>query len=160
MAQFEEKPARDLVNRLIESFGGQDTQGVVPFVRLWHTIVGPDAAAHSRVIDIRNGAVVVGVDHPAWIQRMHLQRDKTVKVINRQFPDLRVRYIHFVVVDDLDRDRPPAGRDLEQPPPIEPVPRQPERTKPDKSTGEAAADDELQRDLDSLRRAIERRRSD
>lgn len=167
MAEYESKKAADLVSRLVDSFGGTDEYGVVPFVRRWSEIVGADIAAHSRVVDIRNGALLVGLDHPAWVQRLHMQKTQVLRTINRRFPEIPVRYLHFVVVDDLQRDQ---YRSFDEENPSEPS-TQDERVKPpepdlqatpedDEGRGSATEDEDFQRHLESLRRAIEARDSD
>lgn len=99
---MEERSARDVVTRFIDSLGFRDTSGVVPFVRQWPDIVGRDQAAHSRVADIHNGALLIEVDHPAWLQRLHFDRERIVARINARFPKLGVRNLHFRVVAALD----------------------------------------------------------
>jgi len=164
MAEFESKKAGDLVSRLVDAFGGADEYGVVPFVRRWSEVVGTDIAAHSRVVDLRNGALLVGVDHPAWVQRLHMQKARVLQTIRRRFPQIPVRYIHFVVVDDLTRDIPHG--DI-------PEDDRPERSeRPEKRSngddgartvdpeGTAADDQDFQQHLEGLRRALEERDSD
>lgn len=102
MARYGESNAKDLIARFIDSIGIHDEQGVVPFVRSWPSIAGRDVAAHSQVLDIKNGALIVGVDHPAWLQRLHMDRDRIVARVKREFPTLGVRYLHMTVVDHLD----------------------------------------------------------
>lgn len=101
MAFSGERSAKDVVARFIESIGIHDPDGVIPFVRAWPSIVGTDNAAHSQILEVRNGAVRVGVDHPAWLQRLHLQQEQIVTTIQHRFPALEVRYVHFIVVDDV-----------------------------------------------------------
>lgn len=101
MGQSGESNARELITRLINSIGARDDQGIVPFVTDWSRIVGADLAAHSRVLDVRNGAVVVGLDHPAWLQTMHFKQEKIVATIQRSYPSLDVRYLHMTVIDSL-----------------------------------------------------------
>ncbi len=105
MAGYGESSARDLIARFIDSIGIRDEKGIVPFVRAWPDIVGNDLAAHSQVLDIKNGAVLVGLDHPAWLQRMHMDRTRIVRLIQRRFPALDVRYLHMTVVDRLEPAR-------------------------------------------------------
>lgn len=160
MAEYESKKAGDLVSRLVDAFGGTDETGFVPFVRRWSEIVGTDIAAHSRVLDLRNGSLLVGVDHPAWVQRLHMQKAQTLKTIRRRFPQIPVRYIHFVVIDDLRRGIPPAE---ESPNDSEARPTGKTdaiRASREEKTVSAADDEAFQRQLEDLRRALEARESD
>ena len=37
---------------------------------LWPQIVGPDIAAHAQPTALRNGNLIVTVDHPVWLQEL------------------------------------------------------------------------------------------
>lgn len=102
MEGFNESSARELVLRLVNSLGAKDEKGIVPFVAAWPRIAGTDFAAHSRVLDVRNGSVRIGVDHPGWLQRMHMEQRKIVASIQRKFPDLGVKTLHFTIVSSLE----------------------------------------------------------
>lgn len=163
MAEYESKKAGDLISRLVDSFGGTDEYGVVPFVRRWPEIVGADIAAHSRVVDLKNGALLVGLDHPAWVQQLHMQKARVLRTIKRRFPELPVRYIHFVVVDDLQRDIRLKGGENDggtETSNERAGPRTFRRRDHEEEAVSAGDDEEFQRSLEGLRREIEERRSD
>jgi hypothetical protein len=101
MDNYEPNSARELINRFINSIGARDETGVVPFVQAWPKIVGQDKAAHSQVLDVKNGTVLIGVDHPAWLQRMHMDRTRIVARIQQDFPSLNARNLAFTIVNEL-----------------------------------------------------------
>ncbi|HUJ72312.1 MAG TPA: DUF721 domain-containing protein [Verrucomicrobiae bacterium] len=37
---------------------------------LWADIVGPDIARHARPVSLRDGLLVVAVDHPVWLAEL------------------------------------------------------------------------------------------
>jgi predicted nucleic acid-binding Zn ribbon protein len=37
---------------------------------LWPEIVGADIAKHAQPVSLRNGLLVVAVDHPVWLQEL------------------------------------------------------------------------------------------
>ena len=37
---------------------------------LWREIVGADIADHAQPVSLRNGVLVVTVDHPIWLQEL------------------------------------------------------------------------------------------
>ena len=37
---------------------------------LWQQIVGADVAHHAQPVSLRNGILVVAVDHPIWLQEL------------------------------------------------------------------------------------------
>ncbi|MFO8042047.1 MAG: DUF721 domain-containing protein [Alkalispirochaeta sp.] len=101
MDNYEPNSARELINRFINTIGARDETGVVPFVQAWPKIVGQDKAAHSQVLDVKNGTVLIGVDHPAWLQRMHMDRTRIVARIQQDFPSLNARNLAFTIVNEL-----------------------------------------------------------
>ncbi|MFP4153175.1 MAG: DUF721 domain-containing protein [Alkalispirochaeta sp.] len=102
MGSYGEHSAKDLIARFVESIGIHDEIGVVPFVRAWPRIAGADLAAHSQILDIRNGALLLGVDHPGWLQRINMERRRIIAAVQREFPALEVRYLHLTVIERLD----------------------------------------------------------
>lgn len=101
MDNYEPNSARELIHRFINTIGARDETGVVPFVQAWPKIVGQDKAAHSQVLDVKNGTVLIGVDHPAWLQRMHMDRTRIVARIQQDFPSLNARNLAFTIVNEL-----------------------------------------------------------
>ncbi|MFP4373030.1 MAG: DUF721 domain-containing protein [Spirochaetaceae bacterium] len=81
--------------RLHNITGGEE---YVAFFKSWHRIVGTDIAAHTRVTDIRNGALKVEVDHPGWMQMLQMRKDEIVRKVGVTYPQLEVRNIHMRLV--------------------------------------------------------------
>jgi hypothetical protein len=167
MANFEASSARDLINRFINSIGARDETGVVPFVQAWPRIVGRDKAAHSQVLDVKNGIVLVGVDHPAWLQRLHMDSRRIVEQIRRDFPSLNARTVAFSIVEELthswkgESDDPTADDAISE---DREVPGSEDSTDTQNGSSDvpsvssapsAAEDDSFQKKLADLKRAIE-----
>jgi hypothetical protein len=164
MGSYGEHSARDLIARFVESIGIHDEIGVVPFVRAWPRIAGADLAAHSQILDIKNHALLLGVDHPGWLQRINMERRRIIAAVQREFPSLEVRYLHLTVVDRLDPSVRPSVDEGTVPDTVETV-------RPDTGDSVASAagsddkpdapdagdDQEFQRYLERLGKAIERK---
>ncbi len=73
----------------------------VAFYRSWEQIVGQDLASHTNLTEIRNNAVCVEVDHPAWMQMVQLRQDAILKAIQTRFPALEVRSLQLRLVETL-----------------------------------------------------------
>lgn len=163
MGRSEESNAKDLISRFIESIGIHDTEGVVPFVRTWPQIAGRDAAAHSQILDIANGAILVGVDHPAWLQKLHMDRDTIIARVRREFPDLHVRYLHFTIVDTLEftPDRPgePEPNEIETKTVADDTPSVQKKQTESVPVDRAEDDEVFQQHLKNLKDALEQNRS-
>jgi hypothetical protein len=53
------------------------------------------AVAHSRVADLDQGLLVIEVDHPGWKQILLTKQRQLLGVVQRRFPDLKIRGISF-----------------------------------------------------------------
>jgi len=78
--------------------GGEE---YVAFFRSWQNIVGVDLASHTRVADIKNNALVVEVDHPGWMQMLHMKKDRILRDIKKRFPQLGITTLHMKLVQEL-----------------------------------------------------------
>lgn len=86
--------------------GGEE---YVAFFKSWHRIVGTDLAAHTRVTDIRNGALKVEVDHPGWMQMLQMRKDEVIRKVARQYPQLEVTNLHMRLVTAFSGPGPGTG---------------------------------------------------
>lgn len=98
--------AADLVSAFFRSVGINDEKGYSAFFSRWESIVGTDLAAHSRVVDVKNGSIVVQFDHPGWMQVFHASNQKILKRINEAFPKIEAKTIHMRLVESLADDAP------------------------------------------------------
>ena len=73
----------------------------VAFYRSWEQIVGQDLASHTNLTEIRNNAVCVEVDHPAWMQMVQMRQADILKAIQTRFATLDVRSLQLRLVESL-----------------------------------------------------------
>ncbi len=55
------------LDRVAARLGGGSARGLGALYERWEEVVGPGAAAHARPGALRQGRLVVEVDHPAWV---------------------------------------------------------------------------------------------
>jgi predicted nucleic acid-binding Zn ribbon protein len=77
-------PAPDVLGRL---FAG------------WEQVVGPDVAAHARPVSLRDGVLLLSVDHPAWATQLgYLRSDLLARIGaaigSETVTELRIRVAH------------------------------------------------------------------
>jgi hypothetical protein len=65
------------------------------FFESWRSVVGERLAAHSRVVDLDKGILIVEAEHPGWIQLLQLRQTKALEALSKRFPDLAFRGIAF-----------------------------------------------------------------
>ena len=71
-------PASELVPEVMKKLGlEQRLQQSQVFFR-WTEIVGTDIAHHAQPVSLRNGLLVVSVDHPVWLQELSLYHKKLI----------------------------------------------------------------------------------
>lgn len=66
----------------------------------WKETVGPKISAHSKVIDLAKGNLIVEVDHSGWSQQILLDKRRIVQALSRAFTDLEIRNIVIRVVSE------------------------------------------------------------
>lgn len=118
-------------------------------VRGWKETVGAKIAAHSKVIDISKGNLIVEVDHPGWSQQIVLDKRRIVQTISRMFPDLEFRNIVIRVVSEC--------KEPYRPEPVvvgEGIPRSGSEKGPEAGDGTEGADVAIREDMDDELKAV------
>jgi hypothetical protein len=87
--------AEAILKKLFGRYVDQDDEGLIGFFSQWQGLVGTDLAAHADPVDIKNGALYLEVDHPAWLQRLHAKQADILKAIQGRFPDLGIEQLYF-----------------------------------------------------------------
>ena len=57
--------------------------------------IGEKLYAHSSVIDVKNGILLVEADHPGWIQLLHTYQNYIITGLKRNIPELNVQSVVF-----------------------------------------------------------------
>ena len=59
--------------------------------------IGERLAGNTRVIDLKNGVLLVEADHPGWIQYLRMYQKFIIKGLNMNLPDLKITSLAFRV---------------------------------------------------------------
>lgn len=94
------RKASDVITALFSGLEQESLNRSNNLVRGWKETVGPKIAAHSKVIDLAKGNLIVEVDHPGWSQQILLDKKRIVQTISKNFPDLEFRNIVIRVVSE------------------------------------------------------------
>lgn len=65
-------PIRAAVDRLLQVRGLEQTAVLADVTAVWDEVAGPEAAPHVSPRTLRDGELVVEVDHPAWATQVQL----------------------------------------------------------------------------------------
>ena len=63
-------PASQLVPLAMKRLGLEQRLQQSQVFYLWPTIVGAEIARHAQPVSLRNGNLIVAVDHPVWLQEL------------------------------------------------------------------------------------------
>lgn len=91
--------ASDLINDFFDQ--NSQAQKVIPMLSTWSKVVstiknnGLQLADHSRVVDFKNGTILVEADHSAWIQILQINKKYILVGLNRNLPQLKINNIVF-----------------------------------------------------------------
>lgn len=108
MKSFIDEPLRfsQIVNEIFPNLRISDMENSVRMLDTWKTILSSinsrhcntvNMADHSRVVDLKNGVLLVEVDHPGWIQMIQLHKKRILYLIHQKLPSLSVNTLAFRV---------------------------------------------------------------
>ena len=143
------RTAGEVLSRLFESIEQENFEQANQFIKSWKAVVGERIAAHSRVIDVNKGVLVVEVDHPGWSQQLILCKKRILRELSCQFPELAIKTLSIRVAtvckSSYVRQDTPVGSGISRATPEEPVPEL-----------DTSLDDPLQDVLEKLRNSIKK----
>ena len=59
--------------------------------------IGQRLAGNTRVVDLKNGVLLVETDHPGWIQYLNIYKNFILKGLKMALPDLKISSLAFRV---------------------------------------------------------------
>jgi hypothetical protein len=128
------------------------------FFSSWSTIVGDRLAAHSRIVDVDKGLLVIEAEHPGWIQLLQMRQTGILENVARRFPELSLRGIVFRVTGQggtsIARGVAPSPAGAEETPEAAIDPAEEENTPNEPYEGAGKGDPEFQKLFESLKRTM------
>jgi predicted nucleic acid-binding Zn ribbon protein len=87
------KKIGDLLKEYLKEMGWLSGNPYEPLFKGWKDIAGEALAAHSRLIDVQNGMLLVEVDHPGWLQMLQLRKTPLLEAARRAAPGTSIEGI-------------------------------------------------------------------
>lgn len=147
--------AGDLLRRLFENQDFSKGERYASLFTSWSSMAGRDIAAHSHVADVRNGVVLVEVDHPGWMQLLQMKQERVLKAMQSAYPELEIHALRYRIVTD--RSHRPPEKEAEPPRKEPDTPQEPHPRDDRDSEPTAHHDQAFQSLLNRLGESIRRR---
>ncbi len=88
-------PIGDIVKTVFAQLEKEKSFSKEDIEQRWKTLVGAQAAKHTRPAALRKGALTVFVDSSGWLQQLTLQKRKILKQLKSQFGKDKISALHF-----------------------------------------------------------------
>ena len=76
--------AGELVDKLLQGLGLDERLQQYKALIVWSDVVGPQIAARTRPIRIRDNILEINVDQAAWMQQLQLMKPKILARLNAE----------------------------------------------------------------------------
>ena len=96
----------DIINSAFKNISQADYKKSNDIINIWEKVLlriksnsnpneGRNLATHSRVIDFKNGILLVEVDHPGWIELLQLHKKYIITGLNMENKLVKVESLAF-----------------------------------------------------------------
>lgn len=97
---------KQIIDKSFSNISYEDMSRAVTLYDSWKTVVqkitsernpsvGHNLAAHSRVVDLKNGVLLVEADHPGWIELLQLYKKFILKGLQKSEKKVRIETLAF-----------------------------------------------------------------
>lgn len=96
----------DVISRTINNICLEDVQQSNSVITAWNKVLlriksysnpneGRNLADHTRVVDFKNGILLIESDHPGWIELLQLHKSFILKGLNMSMPQLKINTLAY-----------------------------------------------------------------
>lgn len=101
----------NIVNRIFTNMDSGVTENALRIYSAWEKILlrikppagsvtgnpntGRNMADHSRVVDLKNGMLLVETDHPGWTELIQFHKNYILRGFQMEFPELKIHSMAF-----------------------------------------------------------------
>jgi hypothetical protein len=94
------RKASDIVNQFFSGISVSDIDDANQVIDIWKKTVGEKIAAHSRILDVEKGSLIVEVDHSGWSQQIIFKKKSIVWAFSQSFPQFGINTIQIRVISE------------------------------------------------------------
>ena len=99
---------RQVVNKVVSGMNLENSQRAFTVLDGWKKVLlriksntnpneGQKLTEHTRVIDLKNGILLVEVDHPGWMSLLQFHKNYILRGLNLDMPNLKIKNIGFTL---------------------------------------------------------------
>ena len=105
----------EVVEQLLKGLGLDERLQQYRAMIIWDEVVGPQIAARTRPIRIREGILEINVDQPTWMQQLQRMKPKILARLNAELTDSTIKDLYLKrgkikVKTEKTAEPPPAWR--------------------------------------------------
>jgi len=91
------KKIGDLLREYMKERGWSAGNPYDPLFLDWRRVAGDGLAAHTKLVDVQKGILLVDVDHPGWLLMAQLRKAGLLEAARRAAPGADIGGIRFRV---------------------------------------------------------------
>ena len=88
-----------VIHKLFDQFHTKETGRQEKIQRLWQTVVDAATIRHTKLIDFKEGTLIVHVDSWAWLYQMNLKKANILKRVQEDIPEIQNIFLKIGKVD-------------------------------------------------------------
>ncbi len=103
---YEIKEFSSILGGVFENLDSQNARKASDAFSVWRKVLlgiksstnpneGANLAAHSRIVDLKNGVLLIEADHPGWIELLQLRKQFILKGLSFYAKDMQVETLAF-----------------------------------------------------------------
>lgn len=95
--------AQQVINNIFQNIKVSDMQQENDISNVWEETIqkiynyGPKLAGHTKIIDLKNGILLIETDHPGWNQILNNFKDFILKGLKMKIKDVEINSLAFKV---------------------------------------------------------------
>lgn len=64
-------------------------------IKAYNPNEGQNLVSHSRIVDLKNGILLIEADHPGWIELLQMRKKYILKGMQMRAPDMEIKTLAF-----------------------------------------------------------------